>query len=241
MKWSLLIWVLICLGVELLLQSWIRQHLFAMSYQLTSNPGCALRLFGFLMLPGTFLHESSHIAAALLLGSHVSGTSLIPRYAEGESIELGSVIAKDVGSFRNSIISIAPTIVGIGIVLLVGWLVFDFPGVAAAVEAGTWDQAIQYLTSPFGIVWGWIGAYILVIVSVNMLPSSVDIQSAGGLIILLVIPFVALAILYLTDSPAVGTVIEVTNSILGWLGFVLTFTIFLSVPIFFILKAFTSD
>ena len=241
MKWGLLIWVLICLGVELLLQGGIRQQLFIASYRLTSNPGCALNLFGFFMFPGTFLHESSHIAIALLLGSRISRTSLRPRYAEGEGIELGSVIAKDVGNFRNSIISVAPTIVGSGLILLVGWLVFNFPGVTAAIESGMWDHALQCLTSPFGTVWGWIGAYVIVIVSVNMLPSSLDLQSAAGLIILPVVLFVVLAILYLTQSTALGTVIEVTNSILGWLGFVLTFTIFLSVPILIILKSLTSD
>jgi len=241
MKWGLLIWVLLCLGVELLLQGWIREKLFIASHRLTSKPGCALNLFGFLMLPGTLLHETSHIATALLLGSRVSRTSLKPRYVEDEGvIELGSVIAKDVGGFRNSIISIAPTIVGSGLVLLVGWLVFDFPEAAEAVEAGMWDHALQCLTSPLGTVWGWLGVYVIIIVSINMLPSSVDIQSATGLIILPVVLFVVLAILYLTQSAALGTVIEVTNSILSWLGFVLAITILLSVPVFFLLHVFTS-
>jgi len=241
MKWGLLIWVLLCLGVELLLQGWIREKLFVVSYRLTSNPGCAVNLFGFLMLPGTLLHESSHIAAALMLGSRVSTTSLVPRYVEDEGVvELGSVVAKDVGNFRNSIISIAPIIVGSALILLVGWLVFDFPEVAAAIEAGRWDHVLECLTSPFGTIWGWIGAYVILVTSMNMLPSLTDVQSAAGLIIVFVLLFVVLAILYLTQSAAWNTVMEVTNSILSWLGLVLVFTILLSIPVFFLLSVFTS-
>jgi len=240
MKWDLLAWILICLGIELLLQSWIRQQLFTVSYRLTSNAGCALSLFAFFMFPGTLLHEGGHLAAALLLGSRISRVSLKPQYEESEGIiELGSVVAKDVGTFRNSIISIAPTVVGGALILAIGWFVFDFPTVVAAVETGMWDQAVRCLTSPFSTIWGWIGAYAIVVTSMHMLPSPVDVRSAVGLIVLLVILLVVYVVSYLVQGAVLDAIMKVTNLFLGWLGLVLAFTIILSVPVFFILKVLT--
>jgi len=244
MNWLLLIWVLICLAVALPLQVSIRRQLFLVSCLFTSNLERTLGLFGLLMLPGTLLHEGGHMAAALLMGSRVSGVSLLPAYeddGDGEgTIELGSVIARDVGLIRNSIISIAPTIVGSALILLVGWLVFDFPAVAAAIETGAWDRALQCLLGPFETVWGWVGAYAILVISMNMLPSSTDLEFGAGLFLLLAFLFVALAFLYLAQSAALAPVVEGVNSILWWLGLVLTFTICLSAPAYALLKLFAS-
>ena len=244
MNWLLLIWVLVCLVVALPLQVSIRRQLFLVSYLFTSNLERTLGFFGLLMLPGTLLHEGGHIAAALLMGSRVSGLSLLPVYEENEDgtgmIELGSVIAKDVGRIRNSVISIAPTIVGSALILLVGRWVFDFPQVVAAIETGAWDSVLQCLVGPFETVWGWVGAYAILTISMNMLPSSADLQVGSGLFLLLGALFIVLAFLYLAQSTALPAVVVAVNSILGWLGLVLTFTIFLSAPVYFLLKLFAS-
>jgi len=244
MNWLLLIWVLICLGIAVPLQVSIRRQLFLVSYLFTSDVERTLSFFSLLMLPGTLLHESSHVAAALLVGSHISKVSLLPTYAEGEDgegmIELGAVVAKDVGTIRNSIISIAPTVVGSVLILLVGRWVFDFPQVVAAAGTGAWDQALQCLITPFETVWGWVGAYVILAISINMLPSSTDLQFGSGLALLLSVLLAGLAFLYLAQSPALAPVVTAANSILGWLGLVLTFTIFLSAPVYFLLKLFAS-
>ncbi len=244
MNWLLLIWVLICLAVALPLQVSIRRQVFLVSYLFTSNLEHTLTLFGLLMLPGTLLHESSHVAAALLMGSRVSGLSLLPAYEDHDdgkgTIELGSVLARDMGLVRNSIISIAPTIVGSALILLVGGLVFDFPQVVAAIEAGAWDRVLQCLLGPFESVWGWVGAYAILTIGMNMLPSSADLQFGAGLFLLLVVLFFVLALLYLVQSVALAPVVEGVNSVLGWLGLVLTFTICLSAPVYFFLKLFAS-
>ena len=244
MNWLLLIWVLTCLGIAVPLQVSIRRQLFLVSCLFTSNIERTLGFFSLLMLPGTLLHESSHFAAALLLGSHVSKVSLLPIYEEDENgkgtIELGSVIARDVGRIRNSIISIAPAVVGSVLILLIGRWVFDFPQVVTAIEAGAWNQALQCLVTPFESVWGWVGAYAILAISMNMLPSSTDLQFGAGLLLLLTVLFVVLALLYLAQSAALVPLVAAANSTLGWLGLVLTFTIFLSAPVYFLLKLFAS-
>lgn len=225
MKWTLLIWVLFCLGIQILLQRLIRQQLFSLSYRLTSRPESTLRLFGCLMFPGTLLHELSHILAASVLGSRIWDVSLSPTYVEDENgkgtVELGSVMAKDVGVLRNAMISVAPTVAGSLLILLVGWLVFDLPGVAAALETGAWDQVMACVTTPLGTVWGWVGVSVIIIASVNMLPSPTDAQSAVGLIFLPIPLIVVLAILYLTRSTIMGAFVEFTNTALSWLSVVL--------------------
>lgn len=122
---------------------------------------------------------------------------------------------------------------------MIGWLIFDFPSVAEAIETGVWDHAIQCLTSPFGTVWGWIGAYMIIVTSMNMLPSPIDLENAIGLGIFLLVLLVVLVILYFTRSAVLVTVIQAIESAMGWLGFILTFTILLSVPVLLFLKAFT--
>jgi hypothetical protein len=235
-KWGLLIWVLTCLAVELLVQKWIRRQLFSLSHRLTPNSGCALKLFGLLMLPGTVLHEVGHTVAALVMGARVTKVSLKPRYTEAGFVELGSVVAKDVGFLRNAIVGIAPTLLGSGLILLVGWLVFDLPRVVAAVEVRAWDEALAYVTSPLGTPWGWAGAYVVVLASVSMLPSPIDAESAVGLVLLPVLLLAVWGILYLTQSALLTAFVKSTNSALSWLGIVLAFTILSSMPVLFILR-----
>lgn len=74
----------------------------------------------------------------------------------------------------------------------------------------------------------------------NMLPSSTDLQFGGGLLLLLGALFLVIAFMYLAQSPALAPVVAAATSILGWLSLVLTFTIFLSAPVYFLLKLFAS-
>jgi hypothetical protein len=187
MNWGLLAWVFLALVVELLLQGWIRQRIFAAIFRVTGNRGCALSLFSLVMLPGTLLHESSHVVVATVLGSRVANMSLKARYVGDGEIELGSVVAKDGGMLRNSVISIAPMIVGGVLILLIGWKVFDFPNMATFVGAGQWEGALQYLASRLATPWGLAGAAAILIISLNMFPSAVDLRSAFGLVVFLVI------------------------------------------------------
>ena len=80
---------------------------------------------------------------------------------------------------------------------------------------------------------------MIIVTSMNMLPSPIDLENAIGLGIFLLVLLVVLVILYFTRSAVLVTVIQAIESAMGWLGFILTFTILLSVPVLLFLKAFT--
>jgi hypothetical protein len=239
MNFGLLVWGIIGFIVMVRLQDQTRQQLFALSYQMTAHPGCALSLFGFFMFPGTLVHESSHYVTALLVGSKVSQVSLQIKYDQ-DGIEMGSVTAKDVGSFRNSLISIAPAVIGSLLILLIGWAVFDFPGVTTTIEAGQWDNVLPSLASPLNTLWGWVGAYAILIISINMLPSPQDVQSGARMMGLFIVLSGLLWIVFITKGDDASGAIQVTNTTLIWLGLALAFVIAASLPVFLLLKLLTS-
>ncbi len=235
MKLELLLWAILFFSIALPLQDRIRQRTFDVSHRLASRPGCTLSLFSLLMLPGTLVHEGSHVVTALFMGSSVSKVSFRPRY-DRDGVELGSMTAKDVGLVRNSVISVAPIVVGTVLILLVGWHVFDFPGTTEAIEASQWGQVERSLTQPFGTLWGWIGAYFIFIVSLNMLPSPQDFKSGAGFFLLMVALFAIFWIVLLSNGDSGSGAVQATNSVLSWLTLVFALLVLLSLPVFILLE-----
>ena len=75
-----------------------------------------------LYLPGTFLHEASHYIFAKLLGVPVGRFSLLPRF-EGKGFVMGSVSIQKTDPLRETIIGIAPFVMGC---LMLGILTYLF-------------------------------------------------------------------------------------------------------------------
>lgn len=90
-------------------------------------PGRIGALFG---LPGTFVHESSHWIAALLVGAHPGLLSLIPRERDGYLVR-GYVRVHRLGWFSVAPVALAPLPGG----LFLAWWAFEFalaPGQSSA-------------------------------------------------------------------------------------------------------------
>lgn len=235
MRVELLAWVLVGLVVALWLQDRIRKRLFVVFYQFTpKRPGCALRLFWFAMLPGIIVHESSHAATAFLVGSGFPKVSIRPRFDQ-DGIILGTTTAKRVGPLRRSIVSIAPVVIGSIIILLIGWFIFDFRGLITAIKGGPREQVQESLLSPFNTIWGWIGVYAILMVSINMIPSWQDVKTSGWIALVLAVLFAIFWLLFLTRGNDIGDAAQITNSVLIWLGLSLTLIIVLGLPLLLLL------
>lgn len=74
--------------------------------------GTALRPLAYLVvMPGTVLHESSHLLACRALGVAVGRTHLFrPRRRADGSVQLGSVSHARTGPLRGALISVAPVV-----------------------------------------------------------------------------------------------------------------------------------
>lgn len=79
-------------------------------------------MIAIVFLPGTFIHELSHLIFAKLLGVQTGEFSIWPSLQENGA-KLGSVQVAKTDLFRRSLIGIAPLIVGTAIIIGLIWLV----------------------------------------------------------------------------------------------------------------------
>jgi len=109
-----LFWVLLIV-FQLLFLSFISNKLFSRIYfflhKIFKKDSTVVLLVSLLFLPGTFIHELCHAMAATFLGSRVTAFSIWPKI-EGDSIKMGYAEVEVLDIFRNSLIGIAPLLVG---------------------------------------------------------------------------------------------------------------------------------
>jgi hypothetical protein len=112
---GILIFIL-ALSILYILSRIFIHKLFIALYRLTRSRERAAGVLGWIFLPGTFIHEVSHLIAALFLLVPVGRINLLAE-TEEEGIKLGSVQIGKTDFVRASIIGLAPVIIGGGGIL----------------------------------------------------------------------------------------------------------------------------
>jgi hypothetical protein len=172
----------------------ISLHIQFPFYTLTRSQNSATLAIFLLFLPGVFLHESAHWTMARLLGLKTGKFRVWPK-RQGKYIGLGSVSVESRDPVRDSLVGIAPLLVGIVLVTLIGRLIFDTPQVSALLAEGNWLGAVtafrQELNRPSGLVW----AYILLTIANAMMPSASDREPIMPILFYSVLVIVAYIIL----------------------------------------------
>lgn len=120
-----------------------------------------IHLIFFLLLPGIFLHEFSHILSAELLQVRTGALSLRPSLKDGH-LTLGSAQIAQTDPFRLTLIGLAPFIVGMAVL----WLLIKF-------NPGGWWQILFW--------------YLEFTVANTLFSSPSDLQYAGVPIVLVLI------------------------------------------------------
>lgn len=164
--------------LTILLQRWLHKHIQGFALALTGNPGCAVRLLFYLLLPGVLLHEASHYVVAKLLLVRTNGMSIGIGNTRRKQISLGSVNIAQTDPIRESIIGIAPFVVGLSAIwLIVGWGFGVWPNsgltLLQMVESIR-DYAYDWTT--------WLDIYLVFAVSTAMIPSESDREPWGPVI-----------------------------------------------------------
>jgi len=95
----------------------VQRSVSRLFYKITKSKKASAYLFAVLFLPGTYVHELSHLITSLILFVPVGRLELIPKL-EGDQLKLGSVAIGKTDFIRRFIIGIAPLIFGISIILL---------------------------------------------------------------------------------------------------------------------------
>ena len=99
-----------------LLSKNLTNHLFNFFYSTTKSKNVSIYLMGLLFLPGTVIHELSHMFMAILLQVPVGNMELIPKLS-GENLKLGSVQIAKSDPVRRALIGMAPFLFGTTIII----------------------------------------------------------------------------------------------------------------------------
>lgn len=174
--------------LTILLQRWLHQHIQAFAMALTGNPGCAVRLLFYLLLPGILLHEMSHYVAAKSMFVRAGDINLGIGRAGKKHVSLGSVTIERSDPIRTSLIGVAPFLVGIGAIWLIAGAGFDlWPNAGPTLE-----QMINRIVEYSHDWTTWLDVYLIFAVSTAMIPSESDREPWTP-----VVTFLGLAVLVL--------------------------------------------
>jgi hypothetical protein len=228
MNWVPFLWLAATLGLLLLIERWIHRHLQGVMLLLTSDPEMAMVLYALPLLPGIVLHEASHAVMAILLGARVGRISIRPKLA-GQRIQLGFVPVEKTDAVRASLIGLAPLLAGSGVILLIGYLIFDIGAVGTALVAGDWASVLAGLEGMPKAPDAWIWAYVIFAVGNTMLPSRADRQAWLPVILFLLL---ALALIWVIGfGPAFFSGLSEPLALaLHWLAMMCTLTLIVDLP-----------
>jgi hypothetical protein len=107
-----LLWFILMLLPLVFLQRLLHREIQAVILISTRNPPLTVGIFSILFFPGVFLHELSHYLMAKLLGVRTGGFSVIPHSTPEGRLQLGFVETERTDPIRDSLIGVAPLMVG---------------------------------------------------------------------------------------------------------------------------------
>ena len=143
-------------------------------YQITGSADMAMVILFLIYLPGILIHEASHWLVARLLGLKTSKFRVWPKYTRN-SIGLGSVTVSSGGAVWDSLVGLAPLLVGSALIVLIGEQVFDTQTLAFAWRTGRLLDGLAFVVDslahkPDSLLW----SYLLFAIANAMMPSASD-------------------------------------------------------------------
>jgi hypothetical protein len=173
--------IFIGFSLSLLALAWLGNqvslHIQIPVYLLTRSPGLAMVVLFLVFWPGVMLHEGAHWLMAQLLGLKTGKFRVWPEMRK-DSLRLGSVTVHSGGPVAISLVGMAPLVVGVPIIALIGHRIFGAHAVIDAFAQGRWLDGIEVfwlaLRSTDGLVW----AFFLFAIANAMMPSESDRAAA---------------------------------------------------------------
>lgn len=139
-------------------------------------------LWSMIFLPGTIIHEMSHLFAAAITGTKIGKVEIFPELPRDEigaqfdqpkkSVHLGYVQTQELGLFRGFLVGTAPLLVGLGILA----------GISSTLKISDFRFQVPDL----------LKLYLFFTMANSLFPSWVDIKHALPLIILGIIAGIGL-------------------------------------------------
>lgn len=174
-------------AIQILSSRRLQATIFQLVLTITHNHKLAVIAISILFLPGTIIHELSHLLVAKALFVHTGDIDVLPSFSEGDDkIKMGSAEIGQTDPIRRSLIGVAPIIVGISLVVVLVWLFggsLDFRQTTFV-----WWQALLLL-------------YFTFVIGNTFVSSNKDLEGVGGVIVTAVsVLLIVCLILYLTGN-----------------------------------------
>lgn len=96
----------------------LTKTLYRLFFLLSNNRKASIHLLAYFLIPGTLVHEISHLLIAGILGVRTGELSIIPQIEEKE-VKTGTLKIAKVDPFRRTLIGLAPTLVGSGLIVFI--------------------------------------------------------------------------------------------------------------------------
>ncbi len=177
MKFDGFIFFVCSLLILILVQRLLQREIQIIFLLITRKPNVAMGLFSFLLLPGVFIHEVSHLIMAIILGVPVRKISLLPDVSKQGKIRLGFVQTSKSDVFRDSLIGLAPFIIGLICVGLIGENQLGFRDLITFFYEGNGKNFLLAFRNLRNVPDFGLWLYLAFAISTTMIPSESDRQS----------------------------------------------------------------
>lgn len=171
--WLLIGSFVLLLLVLALLSRQISVNVQLLVYYLTRSLDAPTVAIFLIFLPGVIIHEAAHWSMARLLGLKTGKFRVWPK-RHGKHIGLGSVSVQSRGPLWDSLVGVAPLVVGSILIGLIGNYIFNAFSVTGTLTQGRLQEAFQAFWAALGERDGILWAYLLFAIANAMMPSASD-------------------------------------------------------------------
>lgn len=179
-----LFFCIIDLAVLFFLSRLITRALSRLIHTKTRKLSLTVKIFSFLFLPGTFLHELAHYVIAHVVGVRIYDFVLMPKLEE-DTVRLGSVSMAKSDLLRRTIIGIAPLVFGLGSIFFSLWWINMQPTYIY------WQVALA--------------GFFTFLISNTMFPSKADMKGTAPFFVILLCGIIAAFVFFGNGTEAVYT------------------------------------
>ena len=159
----------VCIVVLYFLAKAIIKNIYRFFYCLSGRKKIAIEVLCFLILPGTIIHELSHMFSAAIMGVETGPLSFRPEVEESKEIKVGQIKIAKTDPFRRTIIGLAPLFAGLAII----GGIFNF-----YLEKRIWPLTQMFDYSLWEYFLLLIACWLMVVVSLTMFSSRKDLDAA---------------------------------------------------------------
>lgn len=202
-------------------------------YHVTRSIEYAIVGYFLIFLPGIIVHEAAHWLMAKILGLQPGKFRVWP-VRKGKMVGLGSVTTRSGGPFLDSLVGMAPLLVGTVLVGILSRMWFSEAALAtlfASDQPSDWWRALtSALRSPDAPLW----LYLVFTIANGMMPSAPDREPVKPLLVYIGLAALVYFALGLPLTP-LASALDASVAPLLWLNSALVLTVALDIVVVIVL------